>query len=104
MSIPPLPPPPYSDDNYGPVSTVETTMSPRASPHIHPPLQRKFSPICPDGIRSDSPQSVASDGKTSSPAYQNHDNGVPPLPPTSKFTYHIAFKKTYIMNICSKIF
>lgn len=83
ITHPPLPPPPYSEDNHAQVATVESAMSPRASPHVHPPLQRKYSPVCTDGIRSDSPQSNSSDGRPA-PVYSN-DNGAPPLPPTGKF-------------------
>lgn len=75
---PPLPPPPYSDENHSAqVYTVECTKSPRASPHIHPPLQRKYSPVVVEG-RSDSPQSTSS-GDSRYP-----DTVVaPPLPPTT---------------------
>ncbi|KAK9874967.1 hypothetical protein WA026_005782 [Henosepilachna vigintioctopunctata] len=78
---PPLPPPPYTDDNHALVSTVECAMSPRTSPHVHPPLQRKYSPAIPQDCaitRSDSPQSTCS-GETNRPYMDN----APPLPPTA---------------------
>lgn len=80
----PLPPPPYSEDSIAQVSTVESAMSPRASPHVHPPLQRKYSPVVSSESvsRSDSPQSTSSCDGRPSPAYA--DNGAPPLPPTGK--------------------
>ncbi|XP_060526437.1 serine/threonine-protein kinase Warts isoform X2 [Cylas formicarius] len=86
---PPLPPPPYSDEreNYAQVFTVESSVSPRASPHVHQPLQRKYSPAVAGGggaggnecCRADSPQSTSSsDSRNLYP-----DNGAPPLPPTA---------------------
>ncbi|XP_017769489.1 PREDICTED: serine/threonine-protein kinase Warts [Nicrophorus vespilloides] len=88
----PLPPPPYSDDSHcAQVATVESTISPRASPHVHPPLQRKYSPIID---RSDSPQSTASsDGRPPCPAYP--DSMAPPLPPTASSS---VSSKSNLMN------
>ncbi|KAG5882138.1 hypothetical protein JTB14_005967 [Gonioctena quinquepunctata] len=76
---PPLPPPPYSDENHVQVYTVDSSMSPRASPHVHAPLQRKYSPIVNNECRSDSPQSTSSGDSRN----QYSDNGAPPLPPTA---------------------
>lgn len=77
---PPLPPPPYSDDGHAQVYTVESTMSPRASPLVHPPLTRKYSPVVNSECRSDSPQSTSSGDSRPS----GYDNGAaPPLPPTA---------------------
>lgn len=79
IAHPQLPPPPYSDENN--VYTVESSLSPRTSPLVHPTLQRKFSPVVPsDCCRSDSPQS-ASSGESRN---QYVENGAPPLPPTGK--------------------
>lgn len=85
-SLPP-PPFPYPEDNMARVATVESAMSPRASPHVHQPLQRKYSPaVSSEGVsRSDSPQSTSSGDSRPSPAYP--DNGAPPLPPTGKFFF-----------------
>lgn len=92
MALPPLPPPPYSDENHAQVTTVESAVSPRASSHIHPPLQRKFSPAVPTECpRSDSPQSTSSCDSRPSPAYPNGDMGAPPLPPTGK--YFLIFRQ-----------
>lgn len=76
------PPPPYSDDGLATaqVATVECNAAPKASSHIHPPLQRKFSPAVSSDARSDSPQSVNSCDGRLPPGYP--DNGAPPLPPT----------------------
>lgn len=81
------PPPPYSaeDGSVAQVATVESAMSPRASPHVHQPLQRKYSPVVSSESvsRSDSPQSTSSCDGRPSPGYP--DNGAPPLPPTGKW-------------------
>lgn len=78
----PLPPPPYSDENHAHVATVESSIAPRASSHVHQPLQRKYSPVVgPDGIRSDSPQSTSS-CESRVLVYPKIENGAPPLPPT----------------------
>lgn len=77
VNHPQLPPPPYTDDNHALVSTVECAKSPRTSPHVHPPLKRKYSPAIPqDGVRSDSPQSTDN---------RNYHDNAPPLPPTGNF-------------------
>ncbi|XP_022921269.1 serine/threonine-protein kinase Warts [Onthophagus taurus] len=69
-----LPPPPYSDENIAAqVATVESNMTPRAAAHIHPPLQRKYSPA----VQVDSRENCES----RLPPYP--DNGAPPLPPTA---------------------
>ncbi|KAJ8920544.1 hypothetical protein NQ315_005413 [Exocentrus adspersus] len=78
ISHTPLPPPPYSEEGHAQVYTVESSISPRASPHVHPPLQRKYSPVVNSECRSDSPQSTSS-GESRN---QYCDNGAPPLPPT----------------------
>lgn len=81
MALPPLPPPPYSDDGHSQAS--EGAVSPRGLGH--PPLQRKFSPQVPsESGRSESPQSTSSCDGRPSPAYSNGDTGAPPLPPTGK--------------------
>lgn len=77
---PPMPPPPYSDENIAQVATVESGMTPRSTSHIHPPLQRKYSPAVSSDTRSDSPQSANSCEGRLPPSYP--DNGAPPLPPT----------------------
>lgn len=77
----PMPPPPYSDENIAQVATVESGMAPRAASHIHPPLQRKYSPAVSSDTRSDSPQSANSCEGRLPPSYP--DNGAPPLPPTA---------------------
>ncbi|KAJ8933635.1 hypothetical protein NQ314_013898 [Rhamnusium bicolor] len=100
IAHPPLPPPPYSDESHAQVYTVESSMSPRASPHVHPPLQRKYSPVINSECRSDSPQSTSS-GETSSSVKNNcnnnnhimngngdHKNDMPPqLPPYTKIKH-----------------
>ncbi|XP_050517963.1 serine/threonine-protein kinase Warts [Diabrotica virgifera virgifera] len=92
---PPLPPPPYSsDDNHVQVYTVDSSMSPRASPHVHASLQRKYSPVVNNECRSDSPQS------TSSGDSRNHysDNGAPPLPPTASSSVKNNSNNNHIVN------
>lgn len=78
------PPLPYTEENLAQVATVESGMSPRASPHVHTPLQRKYSPVVSSEAvsRSDSPQSNSSCDSRPSPAYP--ENNAPPLPPTGK--------------------
>ncbi|XP_018323190.1 serine/threonine-protein kinase Warts [Agrilus planipennis] len=83
IAIPPLP---YStgsgDDSLAQVATVESGITPRTSPQIHAPLQRKYSPAMPSEnihCRSDSPHSASSsEGRHSIPDL----SGAPPLPPT----------------------
>lgn len=74
-------PPPYPDEAHpAQVYTVDSSMSSRATAHVHQPLQRKYSPgVPPPDCRSDSPQSTSSGD--SRPPYP--DNGAPPLPPTA---------------------
>lgn len=80
---PPLPPPPYSEENN--VYAVDSSLSPRTSPLVHPPLQRKYSPVVgTDCCRSDSPQSTSS-GETRNPY---SENGAPPLPPTGMLNFN----------------
>jgi serine/threonine-protein kinase LATS1/2 len=97
MGLSPHPPPPYLDESHAQVNTVECAMSPRASPNVHPPLQRKYSPVVSSecvASRSDSPQSTSSGD--SRPSYP--DNGAPPLPPTGLFWCFITF-----VLLCQKI-
>lgn len=90
ITHPPVPPPPYStvpDDNLAQLTTIESIASPRASPQVHPPLQRKYSPAVPSestASRSDSPHSASSSEGRPSPAHSVPDSGAPPLPPTCK--------------------
>ncbi|XP_045467929.1 serine/threonine-protein kinase Warts [Harmonia axyridis] len=76
VNHPQLPPPPYTDDSHALVSTVECAKSPRTSPHVHPPLKRKYSPAIPQD-RSDSPQS------TGAGENRPYSDNAPPLPPTA---------------------
>ncbi|XP_066992358.2 serine/threonine-protein kinase Warts isoform X2 [Anabrus simplex] len=113
----PLPPPPYGPTSEegipqmlggAQVATVESAVAPRPSPviqstpssHLHPPLQRKYSPaVNADTVttRSESPVSVSSaESRTasqapvatgySSPSAENTvgiPQQTPPLPPTA---------------------
>lgn len=109
----PLPPPPYgpTGDDVLPQSgaqvvTVESAVAPRPSPvvqvapsaHLHPPLQRKFSPVITVDVasRSESPNSTSStdnrtvsQGATNSYPLSTSENTIgvpqqtPPLPPTA---------------------
>ena len=113
----PLPPPPYGEDGIpqilgsAQVATVESAVAPRSSPvvqtapnsHLHPPLQRKYSPVVTvDAVtsRSESPVSTSSgDSRTipqspvpgvySAPSSENTvgiPQQTPPLPPTASST------------------
>jgi len=113
----PLPPPPYGEDGIpqilggAQVATVESAVAPRSSPvvqtapnsHLHPPLQRKYSPVVPvDAVtsRSESPVSTSSGesrtvpqspvpGVYSAPSSENTvgiPQQTPPLPPTASST------------------
>nr|CAG6407542.1 Warts [Euborellia annulipes]CAG6407546.1 Serine/threonine-protein kinase Warts [Euborellia annulipes] len=96
----PIPPPPYSpgtdDVSQGQiatgVSTVESSVSPRPSPAVHPPLQRKYSPVVnvePTISRSESPVSTSStESRTLTQTFGNFpqetsSQPTPPLPPTA---------------------
>jgi len=113
----PLPPPPYGEDGIpqilgsAQVATVESAVAPRSSPvvqtapnsHLHPPLQRKYSPVVTvDAVtsRSESPVSTSSGesrtvpqspvpGVYSAPSSENTvgiPQQTPPLPPTASST------------------
>lgn len=113
----PLPPPPYGEDGIpqilgsAQVATVESAVAPRSSPvvqaaptsHLHPPLQRKYSPVVTvDAVtsRSESPVSTSSGDSRTVPqspvpggyAASSSENTVgipqqtPPLPPTASST------------------
>jgi serine/threonine-protein kinase LATS1/2 len=113
----PLPPPPYGEDGIpqilgsAQVATVESAVAPRSSPvvqtapnsHLHPPLQRKYSPVVTvDAVtsRSESPVSTSSGesrtvpqspvpGVYSAPSAENTvgiPQQTPPLPPTASST------------------
>lgn len=113
----PLPPPPYGEDGIpqilgsAQVATVESAVAPRSSPVVqaaptsllHPPLQRKYSPVVTvDAVtsRSESPVSTSSgDSRTvpqspvpvvyPAPSSENTvgiPQQTPPLPPTASST------------------
>lgn len=89
----PIPPPPYANAEDGlaqVASVVESSISPRTSPHVqgishhHQPLQRKYSPVVmPDNVnsRSESPQSASSCEGRPSPGADS--TAPPPLPPVA---------------------
>ncbi|CAH1107986.1 unnamed protein product [Psylliodes chrysocephalus] len=93
-SHPPLPPPPYTDDSHMQVYTVDSSMSPRASPHVHPSLTRKYSPVVNNECRSDSPQSTSSGDSRN----QYSDSGAPPLPPTASSSVKNNANHNHIVN------
>lgn len=119
----PMPPPPYgptNDDALGPllvgasaqVATVESTATPRASAVVqsstllHPPLQRKYSPVVTadsGNARSESPGSTSSAESRAVPSTQvgvgfPHENNInlpqqtPPLPPIASSSVAIKNK------------
>lgn len=95
----PLLPPPYSDENN--VYTVDSSLSPRTSPLVHPPLQRKYSPVIgTECCRSDSPHSTSSGDSRN----QYSENGVPPLPPTGLKIYFILFKNLLLHSYFSFLY
>lgn len=105
----PIPPPPYTNnEDLGQVaSVVESSISPRTSPHIqgiahHQPLQRKYSPVVMNAdnvnLRSESPQSASScEGRSPS----ENNNNPPPLPPVASSSVN---KNNYLaMNGSNKV-
>lgn len=101
ITHPPVPPPPYSEDNLAQVATIESLASPRASSQIHAPLQRKYSPAVPSestASRSDSPHSASSSEGRPSPAHSVPDSGAPPLPPTLSSSVNSKNRNNQLMN------
>ncbi|GFG30077.1 hypothetical protein Cfor_06141, partial [Coptotermes formosanus] len=103
----PLPPPPYGEDGIPPilgsaqVATVESAVAPRSSPvvqaaptsHLHPPLQRKYSPVVTVDATPPLPptasSTVANKNKNNQVATQNGGDRRSGHPGTSQPSYKI---------------